>query len=42
MKALARDVCDDVLELHIHLGQRFLHVLDMMGRVSTKMVRYRR
>ena len=31
--SLARDVADHMLELHIHLGQRFLHVLDMVGRV---------
>ena len=30
---LARDVSDDVPELHVHLGQRLLHVLNMMGGV---------
>ena len=31
---LAGDVADDVVELHVHLGQMFavLHVLDMLGR----------
>ena len=28
---LAGDVADHVLELHVHLGQRLLHVLDVLG-----------
>ena len=30
---LAGDVADDVLELHVHLSQRFLHVLDVVGGI---------
>ena len=30
---LARDVADDVLQLHVHLGQGLLHVLDVVGGV---------
>jgi hypothetical protein len=29
----ARDVGDDVVELEIHLGERFLHVLNVRGRI---------
>jgi hypothetical protein len=28
----AGDVCHHVMELQVHLGQRFLHVLDVGGR----------
>ena len=30
---LAGDIADDVVELHVHLGQGFLHMLDMVGCV---------
>ena len=31
---LARDVADDVVELHVHLGQRLLHMLDMLDMLG--------
>ena len=30
---LAGDVADDLVQLHVHLGQRLLHVLNMLGRI---------
>ena len=36
------DVADDEGELEIHLHQRFLHALDVVAAISTKVWRWRR